>query len=301
VPLLVVLACSPLLLAEGRASTAFTASNQAMNPSCARYLSRILRVRNGPSIRSGGARDGLSRVHAEDDGVGYRGSFVFDPDADVKKEAENVVKEAMESPDALENSSESDLFHELALVLKQSKLFGIANEDIRLYPSIEKAARNLEIKFGYQYQSEDLFGDWKLLFTTSAAYKSMQGMSGLSRTPGSSLKALFQQLRKEDVPQNVFNDALRSLNSMEEAQSLSESEPSGTATTVEILEVFGSAQLKNEMRGIFFLDDVDDDVANPNPKPNLTMALELEYAEYSDPNSNPNPNYDSNPNANPNV
>eukprot|EP00471_Norrisiella_sphaerica_P003678 CAMPEP_0184489660 /NCGR_PEP_ID=MMETSP0113_2-20130426/16049_1 /TAXON_ID=91329 /ORGANISM="Norrisiella sphaerica, Strain BC52" /LENGTH=282 /DNA_ID=CAMNT_0026873205 /DNA_START=340 /DNA_END=1188 /DNA_ORIENTATION=+ len=199
----------------------------------------------------------MTRRRAEEGGS-FRGSFVFDPDATsaVKEQAKQTVKEAMEQTVA--NATEAELFHELALVLKEAKTFGVGDEDKKHYLRVEKAAQNIEAKYGYQYESEQLIGGWKLLFTTSEAYRSMGGMTGLSKAPGSKLHSLYQILRREDVPPTKFNEALRSLSSTDEAQAISEQEPEGTSATVEILEVFGGAKIKNEMRGIFIMDRIDE-------------------------------------------
>eukprot|EP00466_Bigelowiella_natans_P004392 jgi/Bigna1/69724/fgenesh1_pg.9_\ len=204
----------------------------------------------------------LSRVRAEDQGKPdfLRGSFVFDPDASaaVKEKAEERVKEAMDYKQVVENATEAELFNRLALVLKDSRGIGIADEDKKLYLRIEKAAQDLEMQYGYKYESDQLIGGWRLLFTTSEQYRNMGGMTGLAKTPGSKLHSLFQILRSEDVPSMKFNEALRSLPTVEEAQALSQEEPEGTSATVEILEVFGGAKIKNEMRGIFLLDKIDE-------------------------------------------
>mmetsp|Transcript_17941 Transcript_17941/g.28612 ORF Transcript_17941/g.28612 Transcript_17941/m.28612 type:complete len:202 (-) Transcript_17941:755-1360(-) len=96
----------------------------------------------------------LSRVRAEDQGKPdfLRGSFVFDPDASaaVKEKAEERVKEAMDYKQVVENATEAELFNRLALVLKDSRGIGIADEDKKLYLRIEKAAQDLEMQYGYK-------------------------------------------------------------------------------------------------------------------------------------------------------
>ena len=135
---------------------------------------------------------------------------------------------------------------------------GISDADVKLWPKVDQAAKDLEAKFGYQYDSDDVMGDWRMLFTTSVAYRQQGGMTGLAKAPGTALHSLFQILRKQRVPDSEWNEALRTLDSVDEAEQISGQTPEGIAATAEVLQVFGSALVKNEMRGVFVLDRIDE-------------------------------------------
>jgi len=240
----------------------FSQIGRYLRPANRLSLSRVpFHIRSSTSTPSSSR---LLKRWAEETGSGIRGSLVFDPDKtkQIREEAEQTFKSAVQRTEdrkAAVNASEAELFNNLAVALKEAKMFGLSSEDARLYPRIQMACQDLEENYGYKYKSDQLAGGWKLLFTTSQAYRNMQGMTGLSKAPMTELHSLYQILRKEKVTELQFQDALRSLPSVEEAQALSEEKPYGTSATVEVLNTFGSSKIKNEMRGIFMLDDIDND------------------------------------------